>query len=51
MIRHGAVFKFDDEQKMGYAVFENQWFGYGNEKSMIEKVASHLPTTSSSQIL
>jgi hypothetical protein len=38
MIRKGAVYKFDDEQKMAYAVIEDQWVGYGNPDSMKAKV-------------
>ncbi|XP_052241370.1 chitinase-3-like protein 2 [Dreissena polymorpha] len=38
MIRKGAVYKFDDEQKMAYAVLEDQWVGYGNPESMKAKV-------------
>ncbi|XP_053383573.1 acidic mammalian chitinase-like [Mercenaria mercenaria] len=38
MISHGAKHHWDDEQKMAYAYMEDQWVGYGNQKSMKEKV-------------
>ncbi|XP_053383728.1 acidic mammalian chitinase-like [Mercenaria mercenaria] len=38
MIRNGAIQRWDDEQKMAYAYMEDQWVGYGNPKSMKEKV-------------
>lgn len=38
MIRNGAVHRFDEEQQMAYAYFEDQWFGYSNQQSMKEKV-------------
>ena len=38
MIRKGAVYKFDDEQKMAYALLEDQWVGYANPESMKAKV-------------
>ena len=39
MIRLNAVHRYDDEQEMAYAVFENQWVGYSNPISMKEKVS------------
>ncbi|XP_053388468.1 acidic mammalian chitinase-like, partial [Mercenaria mercenaria] len=38
MIKNGAIHRWDDEQKMAYAYMEDQWVGYGNQKSMKEKV-------------
>ncbi|WAR04009.1 CHIA-like protein [Mya arenaria] len=38
LIRNGAVYRFDEEQKMSYAVLEDQWAGYPTPKSMKEKV-------------
>ena len=39
MLRNGAIQRWDDEQKMAYAYMEDQWVGYGNPKSMKEKVS------------
>ncbi|WAR04007.1 CHIA-like protein [Mya arenaria] len=38
LIRNGAVYRFDEEQKMSYVVLEDQWAGYPTPKSMKEKV-------------
>ncbi|XP_060606686.1 uncharacterized protein LOC132758983 isoform X2 [Ruditapes philippinarum] len=38
MIKYGAIHRWDDEQKMAYAYLDDQWVGYGNPKSMKEKV-------------
>jgi hypothetical protein len=38
MIKNGAIHRWDDEQKMAYAYLDDQWVGYGNPKSMKEKV-------------
>lgn len=38
LIQEGAVFRWDDEQKMSYCVQKTTWVGYGEPRSMTEKV-------------
>ena len=42
MRRNGAVMKWDDEQKMAYAVIDDQWVGYNTPKSMRAKVCTSI---------
>lgn len=38
VLKNGAVEYWDNEQKMAYTVAGDQWYGFGNQRSMTEKV-------------
>ena len=46
MLENGAAEHWDNEQKMAYTAVGDQWYGFGNPRSMKEKVRFSLKMSS-----